>query len=199
MSCTLFIRMLTVSIEKNRAVSDTWQEVLTTVWSRENVDALQGMAGNSSRGSRPKPTRRSEGEQTPHLRRAGMIDERLKELLDFLSDTLEPAREAEIQDLYVRALNGEPVPRLPLIISHPIPAQARFQPYPHHEVFEHPAKMLYNELVYAFTYSLSSRQELQDDLLGAVRANFGTVVIASLFGAHAKKVAENPPWIRRLP
>ena len=128
-----------------------------------------------------------------------MMDERLKELLDFLSDTLEPARQAEIQDLYVRALNGEPVPRLPLIIAHPIPAQARFQPYPHHEIFEHPARMLYNELVHAFGYSLSSRSELRDDLLGAVRANFGTVVIASLFGAHVEQVAENPPWVRRLP
>ena len=128
-----------------------------------------------------------------------MMDERLRELLDFLSDTLEPARQAEIQDLYVRTLNREPVPRLPLIISHPIPAQARFQPYPHHEIFEHPAKMLYNELVHAFNYSLSSRPELQDDLLGAVRANFGTVVIASLFGAHVEQVAENPPWVRHLP
>ena len=128
-----------------------------------------------------------------------MIDERLKELLDFLSDTLEPARQAEILDLYVRTLNGEPVPRLPLLISHPIPPQARFQPYPHHEIFEHPAKMLYNELVHAHNHSLSSRAQLQDDLLGAVRANFGTVVIASLFGAHVEQVAENPPWVRRLP
>ena len=119
-----------------------------------------------------------------------MIDERLKELLDFLSDTLEPAWQAEIEDLYIRALNGETVPRLPLIISHPIPAEARFQPYPHHEIFEHPAKMLYNELVHAFNYSLSSRPELHDDLLGAARANFGTVVIASLFGAHVEQVAE---------
>ena len=128
-----------------------------------------------------------------------MMDERLRELLDFLSDTLEPARQADVQGLYVRALNGEPVPRLPLIISHPIPPEARFQPYLHHEIFEHPAKMLYNELVYAFGYSLSSRPELQDDLLGAVRANFGTVLVASLFGAHVEQVAENPPWVRHLP
>jgi hypothetical protein len=128
-----------------------------------------------------------------------MMNERLKELLDFLSDTLEPARQAEIQDLYVRTLNGEPVPRLPLIISHPIPAQARFQSYPHHEIFENPAKMLYNELVQAHACSMSSRPELQDDLLGAVRANFGTVVIASIFGAHVEQVAENPPWVRHLP
>ena len=128
-----------------------------------------------------------------------MIDERLRELLDYLADTLDPARQGEIQDLYVRALNGEPVSRLPLIISHPIPVQARFQPYPHHEIFRHPARMLYNELVHAFGYSLSSRPELQDDLLGAVRANFGTVVIASLFGAQVEQVAENPPWVRRVP
>jgi len=128
-----------------------------------------------------------------------MMNERLKELLDFLSETLEPARQAEIQNLYVRTLNGEAVPRLPLIISHPIPAHARFQLYPHHEIFEHPAKMLYNELVQAFGYSLSSRPELQDDLLGSVRANFGTVMIASLFGSHVEQVDENPPWVRRLP
>jgi hypothetical protein len=128
-----------------------------------------------------------------------MIDERLRKLLDYLSDALEPARQGEIQDLYVRALNGEPVQRLPLIISHPVPADARFQPYPHHEIFEHPAKMLYNELVNAFGYGLSSRSALQDDLPGAVRANFGTVIIASLFGSHVEQVAENPPWVRRLP
>lgn len=128
-----------------------------------------------------------------------MIDDRLKELLEYLSDTLDPGRQAAIQDLYVRTLNGEPVPRLPLIFSHPIPAQARFQPYPHHQIFEHPAKMLYNELVQAFNHSLSSRPELQDDLTGAVRANFGTIVIASLFGAHVEQVAENPPWVRKVP
>ena len=38
-----------------------------------------------------------------------MIDERLGGLLDFLADTLEPARQAEIHGLYVRALSGEPV------------------------------------------------------------------------------------------
>ena len=128
-----------------------------------------------------------------------MMDERLEELLDFLSDTLEPARQAQIQDLHVRTLNGEPVPRLPLLISHPIPAEARFQPYPHHEIFEHPARMLFNELVHAHNHSLSSQPELQDDLLGAVRANFGTVVIASLFGARVEQVADNPPWVRHLP
>lgn len=128
-----------------------------------------------------------------------MIDDRLKELLSFLSDTLDPARQTEIQELYIRALNGDPVTRLPLIIAHPIPAQGRFQLYPHHEIFDHPGRMLYNELVHAFNYSLSSRSELQDDLEGAVRANFGTVVIASLFGANIEQVAENPPWVQRLP
>ncbi len=129
----------------------------------------------------------------------GVIDARLRELLDFLTQTLEPARQGEIQDLYVHALNWEPVQRLPLIISHPIPAHARFQPLPHREIFEHPAKMLYNELINAFGYSLSSRSELQDDLPGAVRANFGTVMIASLFGSHVEQAAENPPWVRRIP
>jgi len=55
---------------------------------------------------------------------------------------------------------------------------------------------LFNELVYAFNTSIASRDVLGDDLPCTIRANFGTVVIASMFGAHAEQLDDNPPWIR---
>ena len=55
--------------------------------------------------------------------------------------------------------------------------------------------MLYNELVYAFGTSIACRDWIDDDLPLAIRANFGTVVMASLFGSHIEQVGENPPWV----
>jgi len=90
------------------------------------------------------------------------------------------------------------VARLPLIMDYPLPDDLPFQPYPHSRVFDDPGKMLFNELVHAFRTSILCRDRLDDDLPCTVRPNFGTVLIASLFGATVEQVGENPPWARHF-
>ena len=123
------------------------------------------------------------------------MNPRLADLLDHLSATLSPEREAEIDDLHCRALSWEPVERPPLIISYPAPP-GRFAPYAHAEALADPEKMLFNELVSAWGTSICHRAEVGDDLPCTIRANFGCVLIASLFGARIEQVEDNPPWAR---
>ena len=121
----------------------------------------------------------------------------LAELLDHLEGTLKPEREAEIDELHRRALCWEPVERLPLILSYPAPPD-RWAPYPHAEALADPEKMLFNELVSAWGTSICHRAEVGDDLPCTIRANFGCVVVASLFGARIEQVEDNPPWARNF-
>ena len=125
------------------------------------------------------------------------MNSRLQELLEHLAATLTPQREAQVEDLHRRALSWESVERLPLILSYPAPA-GRFAPYPHSETLSDPEKMLFNELVSAWGTSLCHGAEVGDDLPCTIRANFGTVIIASLFGARVEQVEDNPPWARSL-
>jgi hypothetical protein len=103
--------------------------------------------------------------------------------------------QAETDSLYRRALDGEPVAQPPLIVTFPLPNDAPFQPFPQHEIFDDAEKMLFNELVHAFDTSIVMHSQLGDDLALTVRANFGTVLIASMFGAHVQQTDDNPPWI----
>ncbi len=119
----------------------------------------------------------------------------LKALLEHLSATLDETRQAEIEDLHRRALCWLPVKRLPVVMSYPLPPDAKFKPFPHREVFGDPEKMLYNELTYAFNTSIACRDRLADDLPCTVRANYGTILIASKFGAEIGQYDDNPPWV----
>lgn len=120
----------------------------------------------------------------------------LSRLLDFLSESADTERALTSENRFRQALDYDPVDRLPLVISGPLPPEARFRPFPHREVFTNPEKMLYNELVHAFETSIAHSDRVQDDLPWTVRANFGTVLISSLFGAPVEQLEDNPPWIR---
>jgi len=123
------------------------------------------------------------------------MNTRLEELLSYLCETLDGERQARTDSLYLRSLEREPVERAPLVVSFPFPRDCRFQPYPHREIFDDPRKMLFNELVHAFETSIALQPQLGDDLPLTVRANFGTVLIASMFGAPVEQTEDNPPWI----
>ena len=56
--------------------------------------------------------------------------------------------------------------------------------------------MLFNELVSAWDTHLVYRPLVGDDLPATIRANFGTVLVASAFGARVEQVEDNPPWVR---
>lgn len=126
------------------------------------------------------------------------MNKQLSTLLFTLEDKLSTENQHKIADLHHKALNWEPVERLPLIISFPYPKSASIQPFPHREIFDNPEKMLYNELVHAFETSIFLHSEIRDDLPYTVRANFGTVIIASLFGGKVEQRDDNPPWVRHF-
>jgi hypothetical protein len=123
-------------------------------------------------------------------------ESQLHQLFDHLAATLDPMRQAEIEQLHRDALRWEPVRRLPLVLSYPFPTDAPFQPYPHGQIFDGPEKMLYNEFVYAFSTSIACRDRLGDDLAVTVRPNFGPVIMASLFAGRVEQIGDNPPWCR---
>lgn len=121
------------------------------------------------------------------------MNSRLKSLLEHLEHTVHPAAS---DTLYERTLRWEAVERLPISVAYPLPADTHFPPYRHREVFADPEKMLFNELVHAFETSILHHATVQDDLPFTIRANFGTGVIASLFGTRIEQVDDNPPWVR---
>lgn len=120
----------------------------------------------------------------------------LQRLLEHLERILDPVHQNRIAELYKRTLDWQPVERLPLVLSYPLPADLAFKPYPVREVLENAEKMLYNELVHAFDSSIACRNLLDDDMPCTIRGNFGTVVMASMFGANIEQVDDNLPWVR---
>ena len=123
------------------------------------------------------------------------MNDRLRYLLEHLCRVTDRERLAENETRHCRALAWDPVDRLPLIVSHPPDTEGAFAPYPHREIFGDPEKMLFNELVSAFDTSIAHAHETDSDLPCTVRANFGTVLVASVFGADVRQVADNPPWV----
>ena len=120
----------------------------------------------------------------------------LEQLLKSLEHALDPASQQKTDRLYKKSLSWEDVPRLPIIFTYPLPQDSPFKPFPFSQVFDNHEKMLYNELVYVFNTSIACRYKIYDDLPFAVRANFGTVIIASMLGGKVEQIGENPPWVR---
>jgi len=124
-----------------------------------------------------------------------MIDA-LKQLLDHLETTLDPDLQAEILKHHVRTLRWEPIHRAPIVLQYPVPLDEPFQPFPHHEALADVEKMLYNELIGGFDTRTCYHHLVGDDLPFTIRANYGTVVIASMYGAAVEVLEDNPPWAR---
>ena len=130
-----------------------------------------------------------------HYRDFRMMDAKLERLLGHLCQSLDPAHQQAVEDLHRKALCWQTVPRLPVAFSFPLPPELPFQLYPHSEIFTSPGKMLFNELVSAWDLSIACRDRLKDDLPVTIRANFGTVLVASQLGARVVQVEDNPPWV----
>ena len=122
-----------------------------------------------------------------------MIDE-LKQLLEHLETTLDVDQQAEVIDLHIRTLNWEPIARPPIVMQYPVPADAPFQPFPHRQALADPEKMLFNELIGGFDTRSCYQHLVGDDVPFTIRANYGTVVIASMFGVKIDTHEDNPPW-----
>ncbi len=122
--------------------------------------------------------------------------QKLKQLLEYLEDNIDLKKIEHRESLHQRALNFDKVARLPVIASFPFPQNEKFVPFPHGEIFDHPEKMLFNQFVNTFDQSPLLSLELGDDLPFSIRADFGCVVIASMFGAAIEQKDNNPPWVR---
>lgn len=120
----------------------------------------------------------------------------LTELLDYLQDNLHEKNIKSVEELHQRALAWEDVPRLPVIASYPYPEDVEYHPFPHKQIFDDPEKMLFNQLISAFDSSIYLSGEIGDDLPLTIRADFGCILIPSMFGAVVEQVDNNPPWIR---
>jgi hypothetical protein len=120
----------------------------------------------------------------------------LKKLLSHLEGVLDPAIQNRVAGLFEKALNWQPVRRVPLVLTHPPGEDLPFEPFPFSNASRDPEKMLYNELVHAFGSSIAGRNLLDDDLPCTIRANFGTVIVASMFGAKVEQIGYDPPWVR---
>lgn len=123
----------------------------------------------------------------------------LKRLLEHLAATLDPERQAAIDRLHARALRWEPVPRLPIVFTFPLPDDLPFRPYPHGMALADPEAMLWNELVHAFGTSIACWDRIDDDLPATIRPNFGTVLLATLFGGRVEERGDAPPWALPFP
>ncbi len=120
----------------------------------------------------------------------------LERLLALLDRTLDCERQLRIHGLHVRALSYDSVERLPLILEVPLPPECPFRPFRYREAFDDPDKMLFNELVSAFGVSILAHDRIGDDLPYTIRANCGTVIVASIFGGRVELIDDNPPWVR---
>jgi hypothetical protein len=122
------------------------------------------------------------------------MNDPLRRLLDGLEARLDAGAARRTRERHLRALRWEETDRPPLVLQYPIPDACPFHPFPYREAFADPEKMLFNELLHAFETSIYLNASVGDDLPFTVRANCGTVVMASMFGCRVKQVEDNPPW-----
>ena len=120
----------------------------------------------------------------------------LQDLLADIEDRIDLDHLASVEDLHRRALNFEPVERVPLTLAVP-PQMLPVERYPYSEAFDDPEKMMSNELVSSFAGAYTSVR-LKDDFACAIRSNHGIGVIASLFGLRCRIIQDNMPWVDSL-
>ncbi|MCK5117958.1 MAG: GNAT family N-acetyltransferase [Candidatus Latescibacteria bacterium] len=114
-------------------------------------------------------------------------------LLEHIEETVDLEHCAHVDERYKRALRFEPVDQPPLVIQceeHPL----GLTPFTFKEAFDDPARMLFNMLLTRVCPCI----ELRDDGPLAIRADFGTVVVASILGGQWLITEDMPPWIKAV-
>lgn len=96
--------------------------------------------------------------------------------LEKLDAMLDPAHLAATRELQRRCHAFEPVDHLPTVVHYPVPPD-EWPTFSFLEIFEDRDKLLLNELAAVYAGA-----KLKDDRLYGIRANYGTGIIASLFG-----------------
>ena len=124
------------------------------------------------------------------------LNDDLRRLLDHFEARIDIEHVERTRARHRALLAGETVEPPPLTCYVPYTGDD-FQPYSVREIIDDPQKMLVNELLVGFT-SLYHALERRDDTPFVMRANLGTGIIASMFGARIEVLADNPPWARPL-
>ncbi len=107
--------------------------------------------------------------------------------LDKLEKMINLDHVANTSDLQKRAFQFEPVDHVPTIVSYPVPDE-EWPQFSFAEIFEQSDKMLLNELVGVYIGA-----KIKDDRLYGVRANYGTGIVASMFGCKTRTFEDTLP------
>ncbi|WP_432798595.1 hypothetical protein [Poriferisphaera sp. WC338] len=120
------------------------------------------------------------------------LSDQLRRLLDHFETHLNLDHVELLRARHRALLQGETLDPPPLTCYVPYEGTDH-TPYPVREIIDNPQKMLVNELLIGFT-SLFHTLERRDDTPYVIRANLGTGIIASMFGAKIEVLDDNPPW-----
>jgi hypothetical protein len=107
--------------------------------------------------------------------------------LEKLEAVLDAGHVDRTHELQRRAFAFEPVDHVPTMITYPIPAE-EWPTYNFQEIFDDPGKMLLHEL-----RDIYAGAKLADDRLYAIRANYGTGIISSMFGCRTVTFDDSLP------
>lgn len=107
-------------------------------------------------------------------------DEIVQENLEKLEAIIDTEHIERTERLQKRAFSFEEVEHLPTVIGYPVD-ESEWPNFGFEEIFEDPAKMLLSQLK-----SVYIGAKLQDDRLYGIRPNYGTGIIASMFGCETK-------------
>jgi len=113
--------------------------------------------------------------------------ENLQHYLDKLESLIDLEHVQCTEELQRRAFAFEPVDHVPTILHYPISAD-EWPDYGFLDIFDDPGKMLLHELrdVYAGA-------RIKDDRLFGLRANYGTGIVASMFGCRTVTFEDSLP------
>lgn len=116
--------------------------------------------------------------------------DRLDFWLEKLEDLIDLDHVRRTRDLQRRCFAFEPVEHIPTVIDYPVGEE--WPEFGFRDIYADPAKMLLSEL-----RSVYAGAKLQDDRLYGIRANYGTGIIASMFGCEVVVLDHSLP--RALP
>jgi len=100
---------------------------------------------------------------------------------------IDPEHIQRTKELQKKAFNFEDVTHIPTVINYPID-NTEWPNFSFKEIFDDPGKMLLHELK-----SVYASAKLQDDGLYGIRANYGTGIIASMFGCETETFENTLP------
>jgi len=125
------------------------------------------------------------------------LKQEIPKLIDYLVEKDDQQKSKESLERFQKALNFEPVDRLPITFYYPAADDATWKPLPNRLIYQDPPSMLYNELVSAWNLHITDKEVIQDDLPVTIRPNWGTVTVASLLGILPEQRDDQTPWIKR--